>query len=413
MKSRKGITLIALVVTIIVLLILAGISISMITGNNSIISRASEAKEKTIEAQKEEELAMEIFGSYDNDGVLNVNTLKSNLEKMGANVSGTEFPLSVKYNGQDYQVTSDGNLTDIDKPIEKNIIDYDVDLGIDIDGRSQYDWEYFYNDGNNVYIIAEDYISMNSSLLSNSLGNTNEAVSSHPYSFFYDMQNSDETIINNGKTGSIDLFGNDVSASNKFIPDKYLISWKEKVQNSPTTANNAKFVAMMMDTAKWENFANSTKIKTELGTEKPEELLATGGPTLEMWIKSWNERHGNPSNDENKIQLEYACTDNGVGYIVQKENGEWNYGLDLSSNSTGLEDKLYFPHTSNYNECYGYWIISPSAVGYNSLMRIGYNGELGQDGCGNWWFGIRPVVCLPSDITAKWNQEKNIWEIKK
>ena len=53
-KNKSGITLIALVVTIIVLLILAGISISMLTGQNGILNRASEAKEKTKEAQKDE-----------------------------------------------------------------------------------------------------------------------------------------------------------------------------------------------------------------------------------------------------------------------------------------------------------------------------------------------------------------------
>lgn len=46
-KSSKGITLIALVITIIVLLILAGISISMLSGDNSILSRVGEAKERT------------------------------------------------------------------------------------------------------------------------------------------------------------------------------------------------------------------------------------------------------------------------------------------------------------------------------------------------------------------------------
>ena len=53
-KRNKGITLIALVVTIIVLLILAGISIAMLTGQNGILNRASEAKEKTQIAQEDE-----------------------------------------------------------------------------------------------------------------------------------------------------------------------------------------------------------------------------------------------------------------------------------------------------------------------------------------------------------------------
>ena len=55
MKRDKGITLIALVVTIIVLLILAGISISMLTGQNGILRRVSEAKDKTSIASQEEQ----------------------------------------------------------------------------------------------------------------------------------------------------------------------------------------------------------------------------------------------------------------------------------------------------------------------------------------------------------------------
>ena len=43
-KQEKGITLIALVVTIVVLLILAGVSISLVLNNNGVISRAKEAK---------------------------------------------------------------------------------------------------------------------------------------------------------------------------------------------------------------------------------------------------------------------------------------------------------------------------------------------------------------------------------
>ena len=54
LRRNKGITLIALVVTIIVLLILAGISIAMLTGQNGILNRAVEAKEKTGVTQEDE-----------------------------------------------------------------------------------------------------------------------------------------------------------------------------------------------------------------------------------------------------------------------------------------------------------------------------------------------------------------------
>ena len=46
-KGESGITLIALVITIVVLLILAGVTIATLTGDNGIITRANEAKEAT------------------------------------------------------------------------------------------------------------------------------------------------------------------------------------------------------------------------------------------------------------------------------------------------------------------------------------------------------------------------------
>ena len=61
--NNKGITLIALVVTIIVLLILAGVSISMLTGQNGILNRVAEAKEKTEKAQKDEKEKMQGYES--------------------------------------------------------------------------------------------------------------------------------------------------------------------------------------------------------------------------------------------------------------------------------------------------------------------------------------------------------------
>ena len=56
MRNQKGITLIALVITIIVLLILAGITIMYTMGENSIFNKASEAKNKTEIAKWQERL---------------------------------------------------------------------------------------------------------------------------------------------------------------------------------------------------------------------------------------------------------------------------------------------------------------------------------------------------------------------
>ena len=52
MKNNKGITLVALVVTIVVLLILAGVSINLVLGDNGIIAKAKEAQRKSAEASE-------------------------------------------------------------------------------------------------------------------------------------------------------------------------------------------------------------------------------------------------------------------------------------------------------------------------------------------------------------------------
>lgn len=60
MKNQKGITLIALVITIIVLLILAGVSIAMLTGENGILTKAVDAGDKTKLSDSEETIKLAI-----------------------------------------------------------------------------------------------------------------------------------------------------------------------------------------------------------------------------------------------------------------------------------------------------------------------------------------------------------------
>ena len=66
-KSTRGITLIALVVTIIVLLILAGISISMLSGDNGILTRTTQAKEATRGGEVQERVRLEVAYNTSSD----------------------------------------------------------------------------------------------------------------------------------------------------------------------------------------------------------------------------------------------------------------------------------------------------------------------------------------------------------
>ena len=59
-RKNQGITLIALVITVIVLLILAGVSIATLTGDNGLLSKAQQAKEETEKASDRDKIAMAV-----------------------------------------------------------------------------------------------------------------------------------------------------------------------------------------------------------------------------------------------------------------------------------------------------------------------------------------------------------------
>ena len=114
LKRNKGITLIALVVTIIVLLILSGIAIMMLTGQNGILNRASEARDMTGTAQEEEQvklLAMEVttqtFNIHDNltQDILD-KAIKNQFGKDGGEgeIISDGYNVTVKKTGNVYQI---------------------------------------------------------------------------------------------------------------------------------------------------------------------------------------------------------------------------------------------------------------------------------------------------------------------
>ena len=98
MRKEKGITLIALVITIIILLILAGITISTLTGENGLFARARQSRQNTLDAQEQENIAL---GNYNNiiDEVLSDEEVKKDYKIIldANNGSGQKKVIQVKY----------------------------------------------------------------------------------------------------------------------------------------------------------------------------------------------------------------------------------------------------------------------------------------------------------------------------
>ncbi len=102
-QEQAGITLIALVITIIVLLILAGVSIAMLTGNNGILTQAKNAKQSTVEAeQKEKEDLLELEMIATNSKV-NIPNLKEGMIPVKWNATNKTWEVADKSNtGNDW-----------------------------------------------------------------------------------------------------------------------------------------------------------------------------------------------------------------------------------------------------------------------------------------------------------------------
>ncbi len=117
-KQSKGITLIALIVTIIILLILAGITIGTITGDNGIINKAQSAKEETEIANEKEvvekatvqTMGNNKFGNVEKDGLQDELDKETGEGKTEVSDIGGEFEVFFKESERYYTVDKDGNV---------------------------------------------------------------------------------------------------------------------------------------------------------------------------------------------------------------------------------------------------------------------------------------------------------------
>ena len=122
---NKGITLIALVITIIVLLILAGVSIATLTGENGILTRANDAKTQTDKAGEREKVELAAASAYAEDlgGEIKEDILRQELERYfgadgvdvtaGTNNGEDGFIVTIDDSGRQYFVDKDGNVSEM------------------------------------------------------------------------------------------------------------------------------------------------------------------------------------------------------------------------------------------------------------------------------------------------------------
>ncbi len=140
LKRNNGITLIALVITIIVLLILAGVSISMLTSDNGIIKQAQSAKEETLNSSEKEAIALTM-----------INREMTGSEKYNI---GEELRNRTLANGDNWKIVSINETKEI-----YGTGWYYVGTGVNLEnyGETKHEWIINYDTGEIIELPEEGY----------------------------------------------------------------------------------------------------------------------------------------------------------------------------------------------------------------------------------------------------------------
>ena len=156
-KNVHGITLIALVITIIVLLILAGVSIAMLTGQNGILTQAQNAKDKTEYKNAEEKVRLAVMGAMSDDGTLTVEKLRTDMANYGGTIEGETFPVTATVDGKSFTVNANGSVGEI-VPAPEGL---EVGTEVTYTPSGTYKWEAEYCSSNKT--VGTDDVKLDSS----------------------------------------------------------------------------------------------------------------------------------------------------------------------------------------------------------------------------------------------------------
>ena len=389
--NQRGITLIALVITIIVLLILAGVSIAMLTGQNGILAQAQKAKTTTDNKSAEEKVKLAVMAarSQSETGALEADKLVTEVTtNYGGQAETTAggFPVTVTIDGKSFTVDENGTVevskyetsilsasdiaakTDKTKIYGAKVTGYTLPSGTTTDVG----WKIFYADNSNIYLIADNYVER-TNLPYSTNGTTatsnkpNDGLSSYARTAYF------SNILNDYVTGSARVTDNKLKAlNNDYFNTKGFTS----------TNSNMKSVAYMMDTTAWNSKFKGNKAE-----------YAIGGPTVELLFKSYKGKYGTTYESQ---AIESSDKTN-TGYQIRKTSKDtWaNY---VSSMLT-TNDSLYV--ITSQTNALAYWLASPSAYSTSDVMIVYFYGEVNHNSYNYNSYGFRPLVCLQSNVTLE------------
>ena len=364
-KNSKGITLIALVITIIVLLILAGVTIATLTGDNGILTQAGKAKDKTTEAESIERVQVEVAGSYGLDGTIDKDQLNKNLGniaglKIGeSNFGGEnivkELPATVTLNGYDIGIDANGGVEKIPEIIAKIRANPQAYYGKKVTNYKASDsdtntYRIFYVDKDNYFKDGYNTIYLKADFS----GSVHCSTS-------YDAS---QTLIKR-MNPLWATKGNTVAAKTTTISNE-----------------NEQAAAWLCDPSKWTAYCDTDKAN-----------YAIGGPSVEMYVKSYNQTHG-----DDALGCQYQ-TNTVPGYIYKVKDTIQNSGWYTNDNTLDYSMTYKSMYCGQNGKRTGsWWLASPSAHSSISVCDVG--GSNARLYGNNYYYDdvVSPLVSLKSSF---------------
>ena len=401
-KNAKGITLIALVITIIVLLILAGVTIATLTGDNGILNQAGKAKDKTTEAESIERVQVEVAGSYGIDGTIDKEQLNKNLKNINGLIYNgnalsdrnkiANLPATVRLNGYDIGIDANGGVEKIPEIIAKirenpqayygkKVTNYKVSDSDTNTYRIFYvDKDNDFKDGYNTIYLKADFSSTSYKL--------NDYAS-------YDSVNTKIRTMNpdwaKGKKLDSDIKTRGESEFEDPNAETKKVIWNINEQAAAYLCSPVNETNKGTTSLPWKGYYNSEYAK-----------YVIGGPSVEMYVKSYNQAY-NGITDSNVYTLgaTYRAT-SAPGYIYTLNGAQSTISND--DYWTGSDSLNYTRYNSMYCGQKGkktagvWWLASPSAYSSGNVCYVnGGNASL-RNGPFDVGIGVSPLVSLKSSF---------------
>ena len=383
MRKNKGITLIALIITIVILLILLAVSIDLVIDGkifNSAEKAVNGTNAKVAQEQTRIDELMEEWNRIEQDQCAHTWGEENITKAATCTETGTKTRTCTKC-GKVETVTIqalghnivNGVCTRCGVNFEMTASDVANKPSIYGSTVTNYNangikWKVFYATTDRIYLIASDYVHY--SKLTNAYKNGASCHNTGTYPYSYCWASGGTSLETTGRQDGI------------FMATGYTLN---------SSKENSKCVSGLLNTNNWTAFVDTNYAD-----------YAIGGPTLNMYKASWNAKG---------YTTLYTNT-NTNGYYVGTSANPTTTSVDMSSDKAGYGDTLYYPYQSSYSNCYGYWLVAPSAARTDGIMSVYDDGSVDYGTYGSYAFGVRPLVSLKSGVALQENSDGTVTLIK-